>query len=112
MILYRLGIVPGEGCAEGEDWDEWFGALRDAKKRRAELIRQDPAMIGCRVARDYEICRIKLVDLPPRKLALAVLNRRYLVESVEVVGPYEPGASLRDEALKKHHFDLWSDGGD
>lgn len=83
MKVYRLNISPDMGCGEPEveDLDEYFGSLRKSKARRAELIR----MGGFQ---DLSIDQLHLVDLPPRALALRVLNRRaYVAESLRVVSP-------------------------
>lgn len=91
IALYRLGICPDESEGEGEDHDEWFGSLAEAKKRRAELIQLDPHLKGHRYGEDFEIDRVSFRDLPRRKLLLAVLNWEGCVEQVEqVVRRYTP----------------------
>jgi hypothetical protein len=90
MILYRLRVQPSEFQGEGEDCDEWFTSLRAARRRRRELIRDNPDLTDCRIASDYEVERVELADLPPRELALAILNRRgAFLSCVEVVPAYE-----------------------
>lgn len=58
MVLYRLEIAPAESDGEGEDHDEWFGSLRAARRRRAELIRADPHLNGHRIGSDFRIERV------------------------------------------------------
>ena len=48
MIVYKLGIQPGDYDPEGADWAEWFSNLRDAKRRRRELINANPDLDGHR----------------------------------------------------------------
>lgn len=102
MRLYRLGIVPPESEGEGEDHDEWFQSLREAKKRRKELIDMSPALLDHRTGTDYEIEVVDFVALPLRKLLLAVLNRTgYAERRREVVPPYEPSPAVREKALRQ-----------
>jgi hypothetical protein len=75
MRVYRLSIEPGEYDSEGEDHDEWYPSLLAAAERRAELIKENPSLEGHRTGRDFEIAAFDLADLPPRRLALALLNR-------------------------------------
>ena len=42
MNLYCLHRWPDESSGEGEDWDELYGGLADAKKRRKQVIKEDP----------------------------------------------------------------------
>lgn len=89
MKLYRLGICPGEGEGEGENWDEWFSSLREAKKRRAELIAQNPDGDNARMLEDFEIEQCEIPDLPRKRLAILLLNRRgFVTNSKQVVAPY------------------------
>ena len=85
--LYRLGICPDESQGEGEDHDEWFSSLREAQRRRAELIRLDPHLEGHRYGEDFEIDRVVFVDWSLRKLLLAVLNWDGCVEARDQVVP-------------------------
>ena len=96
--LYRLNIAPGEDECEGEDWDEWFTSLRDAKARRKELIDLDPTMAGHRYGRDFRIERVKLSNCSRQELVLRVLNRRgYVVVSEVVVEDYIPLEHTRED---------------
>lgn len=100
MIFYQLDIATPEDAGEGEDYSEWFASLAEAKRRRAKLIRDDPALEGCRYPDDFAIDRIVLADLPPKELLLAVLNRKGFITSREtVVAAYKPTKSaLRKKA--------------
>lgn len=92
MKLYRLRIDPGEHDGEGEDHDEWFSSLRDAKTRRAELIRQDLCLVDSRTKREYAIDRVWFPPLPAKQLALTILNRAHHGYTKErVVSAYEGG---------------------
>jgi len=92
LTLYRLNRAPSESEGEGEDWDEWFGSLREARRRRAELIREDPHLEGHRYGEDFRIDRVVFRDLPRRALLLAVLNWNGCVEEDKegVVPVYVP----------------------
>ena len=92
MKLYRLHIAPGEDAGEGEDHDEWFRSLRAAKRRRAELIGDNPLMEGHRYGVDYEIdCYEWLGRAGPLALLLDTLKRRFtLAQITRVVPPYKP----------------------
>ena len=85
MRFYRLDRYPDESAGEGESWDEWFGSLSAARKRRAELIR---AYRGTHYhcGPQFSIERVELVQMPIRALVRALLNRTgYIASSVEVV---------------------------
>jgi len=90
MKLYKLEIAPPETEGEGEDWSEWFTSLQAARKRRAELIEQDPKLSDHRYGHDYEISRVTFASLPLRELLLAVMNRKGISKSEVVVSYYEP----------------------
>lgn len=95
MIFYRLHVEPGEYEAEGEDHDEWFTALRVARRRRAELIRgYDPADPNAhlKLGSDYAIDRVEIDTAGPlRPLILALLSRKgFAKHSVEVVPAWRP----------------------
>lgn len=92
--VYRLNVERKEDDADGGDYDEWFGSLREAQKRRAELIREDPTLAE-RVCREtYAIDRVFIDDLPRKRLILAILNRHNVIgtswqfSSIEAVPPY------------------------
>lgn len=89
MKLYRLNILPQEHEGEGEDHDEWFTSLGAARKRRSQLIRNMPED-SYKFGADYDIDEVELVDLPPRAMVLAVLNRECVVSSRTVVEAYSP----------------------
>lgn len=84
--LYRLNhaadVDEGE---EGEDWDQWFGSLEEAKKMRTHYIRQGRSSVD--QSTTLSIDRITLKPtLPTKALLLAALNRRgFVKETVEVV---------------------------
>lgn len=91
MIVYRLEVAPSDSDGEGEDHDEWFSSLQAAKKRRGELIKQDPDLEDHRYGEDFEIEKITLADDSRLKLILAILNRTSFYTSREqVVPPYKP----------------------
>lgn len=91
LTLYRLDVAPSDSDGEGEDYDEWFPSLREARRRRAELIRADPRLEGHRYGSDFAIHRVVFRDLPQRALLLAVLNWSGCVEREEEVAPdYTP----------------------
>ena len=82
MKLYRINITPCDNSGEGENWDEWFGSLVAAKKRRRELIKDpDYSYCGC----NYSIDQVKISNLPKKKLLLWALNSKGIFSSVEVV---------------------------
>jgi hypothetical protein len=89
--VYRLGVCAGPDDGEGEDNDEWFSSLEKAKRRRRELIAQDPYLDGGhRTGQDYGIHRVWLVELPPRELLIRCLTgRAYVSRAEEVVPDYE-----------------------
>lgn len=108
MKLYQLHIAPGEDEGEGSDWDEWFPSLKDAKKRRAALIRENPTMGGCRYDRDYQIDAVTFVNLPVKQLVLQVLNHKgYVGERVEVVPEYRARERTPEEEAKEG---AWGEG--
>ena len=87
MNLYQLGIAPGEDDPEGEDYSEWFSSLAKAKKRRDELIAENPDLEGHRYGADFAIT-LYAVRLPLTKsLLLKVLNRRGWAQDVRDVVP-------------------------
>ena len=93
MHVYRLHIKPLESDSEGEDHDEWFTSLRAAKKRRAELIRNNPTLNDHPTGCDFDIDCYEVKKLPRTALILALLNRRdsaWSTRRVEVVRPYKP----------------------
>lgn len=91
MHVYRLQIMPGEADGEGEDHDEWFGSLRQARARRAHLIRENPRLEDHRTQRDFRITKCYVRDLSHKALLLAALNRTaWLDGSEEVVPTYVP----------------------
>ena len=83
--LYRLDISPDESAGEGEDWDEWFTSLSEAKTRRRGLIAANPTLSGLRHSQSYAIHRIVLAPLPKKALVLAVLRRLGYSSSSEFV---------------------------
>jgi hypothetical protein len=87
MHFYRLGIQPSEADGEGEDHAEWFGSLREAKQRRTELLQafSDGDWSGHRTGEDFEIERIELVQLPLKRLILAILNRRGFIGKCQLM---------------------------
>lgn len=91
MVIYRLNVAPGKDQDEGENCDEWFGSLEAAKRRRTLLIQGNRDLEGHRYGSDYQIDRVVLVDLPPKQMALALLNRmRCFVEQTMVMKEYSP----------------------
>lgn len=76
IILYEVGWFDED--AESGDCREFFASLAAARKKEA-FLRRNPEV------EDVEIERIVLVDLPPRKLLIAALNRTYFVASRETV---------------------------
>lgn len=91
MTFYRLHIAPDEAEGEGEDHDQWFTSLRAARRRRAELIADNPSLRGHRYGQDFKIERVELVQLPPQALLLAVLNGRgYIEQRSTVIENYKP----------------------
>jgi len=104
MILYRLHILPGEGEGEGEDHSLWFSSLKEAKSRRAEVIRENTGHMPSG-HEDHAIDRVHVADrLKPKELLLAVLNRRFVTQREQVVAPHR-------YPERKFDFDLnkWSD---
>lgn len=102
MKLYRLRIAPDGTDGEGEDHDEWFSSLEAAKSRRRNLIRDNPGLLDHRYGRDFMIEEIVLLKLPPRQLALAILNRRnYVARRNTVVPDYVPGPELRKRLIRE-----------
>lgn len=101
LKLYRVNISPEESEGEGEDHDEWFPSLNDARARRRQLIEQNPSLQNCRYQSDYGIDEVKLLDLPRKQLALAVLNRRGIAISRIVVQPYQPSDAIKLAASRQ-----------
>lgn len=100
MKLYCLSIAPSESDGEGEDHDEWFTSLEAAKRRRRELIRDNPGLVGHKFGRDFEIEEIIFAKLPQKALALAILNRRgYVAQRTVVVPSYIPSKELHDRLV-------------
>lgn len=90
MKLYLLHRAPDESAGEGEDWNEWFGSLREANARRAELIQQTDWSTH-RYGADFKIERVELAKLPKRQLLLAALNgRRCFPHREVIVAEYAP----------------------
>jgi hypothetical protein len=89
--LYRLGISPDESQGEGEDHDRWFASIVAAKRERAKLIREIPAD-EYKFGEDFAIDEVTIANLPPRALALAILNRKGWVSTRvhSVVEAYRP----------------------
>jgi hypothetical protein len=89
--FYRLAIAGSKSDADG---DEWFGALRAARKRRTELIRETPLhAVG---DEDFEIELVELLDVAKKKLLLEVLNRRPFVKRRAIVmPPHRPRGQLK-----------------
>lgn len=83
MQLYRLNITPSEDTGEGEDWDEWFGALIAAKKQRKHYIKEDSDFSFC--GENYSIDAVEIPNLPKKKLLLYTLNRKGRFPSKEIV---------------------------
>lgn len=97
MIVYQLHIDEREDDGEGEDHDEWFSSLTAAKRRRAQLIRERPPE-DYKYGSDFQIDRVSLTrTLSPKRLALAILNRRGFVANREaaVVPEYTPPTGRR-----------------
>jgi hypothetical protein len=89
--IYRLEIAPSEDEGAGEDHDEWFSSLEEAKRRRSELIKIDPRLEGHRYNEDFSIWRYVPARLSPRRLLIAALNRKDWVEDHTLVVPsYKP----------------------
>jgi len=83
--VYRIDIAPSDSDGEGEDHSEWFSNLALAKKRRRALIASGAG--GERYGEDYEISAYELPKLPPLKLALWCLDRRWEAQCGVVVVP-------------------------
>jgi len=77
MTLYCLCRWPDESAGEGEDWDEWYGAFADAKKRRKQLIKQNPK----RDEGDLNIDRYKIKGALSNKIVILAILNRYQIES-------------------------------
>lgn len=101
-IVYQLNRQPDEHAGEGEYWSEWFTSLREARKRRANIVHEAESAWNDEKAEwltkygadstppprprlDLSIDRVYLADLPPKQLALAILNRRGFVAKAERV---------------------------
>lgn len=87
MKIYRLHISPDEAEAEGIDCDEWFSSREAAEHRRRELIDDNPYLEGKPGRSDYQIDRVLVAveDLSPKRLVLALLNRRGWMKRSEIV---------------------------
>lgn len=90
MNVYQLHVAPGEYDSDGEDFDEWFLSLREAKRRRAELIAGEAeSPENTRVSGDFAIERLTIAKMPRRALVVALLRRKgFVTERVEVVPAY------------------------
>lgn len=99
MRFYRINRRPDETVGEGENWDEWFPSLSEARKRRAQLEREnhDAWVEDCESIRaEYgedshlpvrhnpglSIDRVDLADLSAKNLTLAILNQSGFIRSV------------------------------
>lgn len=92
--VYRLHVSPGDGDGEGENLDEWFASLKEAKERRHVLIRLNPGADDA----DLQIERVLLVHDSPYQLALKILNRRcYVRDRLEVVPVYQAPIQKQEE---------------
>jgi hypothetical protein len=87
VIVYRLGVAPGDADGEGEDHDQWFGTLKEAKERREELIDRDPFMVNHKYGVDYRIVRYVVGSLRGKNRVLALLRRQGWCASYEEVVP-------------------------
>lgn len=100
MKLYRLNIYPDQSEGEGGDYDEWFGSLEAARKRRAQLIRDEQA--DYRMGPDLGIDAVEMPPLSIKRLALHLLNREHL-QSSEAVPAHD--GKLRTEEPEWHDND-------
>lgn len=90
IVLYRLDIAPDESDGEGECFDEWFSSLKLAKKRRAELIAENPDLKDHRYGVDFAIWRVEFMQYGRRGLLLRVLNRGGIRAQIQKVEAYVP----------------------
>ena len=88
MKLYRLKIAPSQTDGEGENHDEWFTLLSAAKIRR-RILAHEMDWSDHRYGQDFAIEEVEFVDLPPKKLLLAILNRTFVKTVRVVVAPIE-----------------------
>lgn len=108
MVLYQLQITPDDDAGDDENWDEWYPSLAAAKHRRTEIIKKhredtriqkqwekDPhrdtygpgVSSGPKTGRTGQIDKVIIAKLPPKQLALALLNQKQFVEHRETVVP-------------------------
>lgn len=100
LIFYRLHIAPDESAREGEDHDEWFRSLKAARRRRDELIAENPELESHRYGEDFYIERVEIHDLPRLDLALVILNRLgFIKQSKIIVEAYHPVGNKRHRSL-------------
>jgi hypothetical protein len=89
MTVYELSGPPSD--IEGENTDEYFGSLAEAKRRRRDIIQSYRTDRDAGDLHDY-LCihRLTLAKLPPRQLALRLLSRcRFWDKREEVVPAYK-----------------------
>lgn len=96
LVFYRLRIRPGEHDADGECFDEWFSSIEAARRRRLECIRDARANRSLiKYGSDFEIERVALAPMSPKRMVLAVLNQREFIKTVrQVVAPWNARSDL------------------
>lgn len=100
MIIYEVDPSPIEGSPEGEPEEEYFSSRKAAIKRAEQLTAE-----RLETPEDYSWCavtvsKLKVRNLPKRRLVLAILNRKGWLDIPEKILDRDPDW-FRREAAKK-----------
>lgn len=99
VVLYALFVPPCEN-ENGSSCTEWFSAYSAAHAQRGRYVRKIRAGLLLPLYPGLQIEQVTLIDTTPRKLLIAALNQRGLVQArVLLKGPYEGPVGRFDKDL-------------